>query len=368
MARQGPPGGAMYLSSGHLAYADYVGSGNLLVAPFDLQNFSVGGSTIPVLDDVRFYDSKSSRPFIAVSHTGTAVYVTHKDEATLMWVDREGNTDSIQSSERVFASVRLSPDGDMAIFDDEQGNLWRLDIQRGSVDLLMKSTEKDNFGRPTWHPDGRQLTFSSNKGGSWDLYQIDMAERGEPQALLVRDFDQFPGSWSDNGILAYTELHPQTGRDIWILTGDEEPVPVLQTVANESAPVFSPDGRFLAYVSDESGRSQIHLRSYPQGEVIGVSIDGGGEPVWSRNGRELFFRQGDQFLAVTVTTEPKLEVSVPVVLFDRPFDRNREGAEPYYDVSPDGQRFLVVSERPTTEFKVIQNWFSELNRLVPTDN
>ncbi len=284
VARQGHPGGAMYLSSGHLAYADYVGSGNLLVAPFNLQDLSVGGSTIPVLDDVRFYDSKSSRPFIAVSHTGTAVYVTHKDEATLMWVDREGNTDSIQSSERVFASVRLSPDGEMAVFDDEQGNLWRLDIQRGSVDLLIKSTEEFNFSSPTWHPDGRQLTFSSNKAGSWDLYQIDMAERGEPRALLISDSDQFPHSWSDNGILAYVELHPQTGADIWILPGDEEPVPVLQTVANEGAPVFSPDGRLLAYVSDESGRFQIYLRSYPQGEVIGVSIDGGLEPVWSRNG------------------------------------------------------------------------------------
>jgi Tol biopolymer transport system component len=365
VARQGHPGGAMHLSSGHLASADPVGSGSLLVAPFNLQDLSVGGSTIPVLDDVRFYDSESSRPFIAVSHTGTAVYVTHKiGEATLMWVDREGNTDSIQSSDRVFGGVRLSPEGNMAVFDDEQGNLWHMDIQRGSVDILMKGTDKFNFTDPIWHPDGRHVTFSSNEGGRWDLYQIDMAERGEPQALLTREFDQFPISWSDNG-LAYLELHPQTGTDIWVLSGDGEPVPVLQTVANESSPVFSPDGRLLAYVSDESGRLQIYLRSYPEGQVLGVSIDGGDEPVWSRNGQELFFRQGDQFLAVTVTTEPELEVSVPAVLFDRPFDRHWAGTESYYDVSPDG-RFVVVSERPTKQFKVIQNWFSELEQLVPT--
>ena len=368
VARQGHTGGAMHLSSGHLASADTVGSGSLLVAPFNLQDLSVGGSTIPVLDDVRFYDSMSHRPYMAVSHTGTAVYMTHKiGEATLMWVDREGNTDSIQSSERMFAGIRLSPNGNIAVFDDEQGNLWRLDVQRGSVDILLKSTEEFNYGSPTWHPDGRQMTFSSNEAGSWDLYQIDMAERGEPQALLVGEFDQFPGSWSDNGILAYLERHPQTGADIWVLSGDEEPVPVLQTTANESSPAFSPDGRLLAYVSDESGRLQIYLRIYPEGQVLGVSIDGGEEPVWSRNGREPFFRQGDRFLAVTVTTEPELEVSVPAVLFERPFDRPWAGSRPYYDVSSDG-RFVVVSERPTTEFKVIQNWFEELERLVPTDN
>ncbi len=167
--------------------------------------------------------------------------------------------------------------------------------------------------------------------------------------------------------LTYTEEHPQTGSDIWVLPRDDEPVPVLQTGANETAPAFSPDGRFLAYVSDESGRLQVYLRSYPEGKVLGVSIDGGEEPVWSRDGRELFFRQGDQLLAVTFTAEPELAVSAPAVLFEMPFDRSR-GNDAFYDVSPGGQRFLVVSEPPTTEFKVIQNWFSELKRIVPTDN
>jgi serine/threonine-protein kinase len=367
VARQGRSGGAMHLSSGHFAYADPVGSGSILAAPFDLQELSVSGSAIPVLDDVRFFYSHSSRPFMAVSPTGTAVYVTHKiAEATLMWVDREGNTDSIQSGELVFAGVRLSPDGDTALFGDEQGSLWSVDLQRGAVDLLIN---QDRFisGSPTWHPDGRQVTFSSNVAGSWDLYQIDMEERGEPRALLIREGDQFPGSWSDNGILAYTERHSETGGDIWVLPTNEEPVPVVQTGADEGNPAFSPDGGLLAYVSDESGRLQIYVRSYPEGKVLGVSIDGGQDPVWSRNGRELFFRRKDQFLSVTVTTEPELEVTVPTVLFDLPFDRSHWAFQRrYYDVSPDG-RFLVVSERPTTEFKVIQNWFSELERLAPTN-
>ncbi len=141
---------------------------------------------------------------------------------------------------------------------------------------------------------------------------------------------------------------------------------MLRTPANEISPVFSPDGRLLAYVSDVSGRRQVYVRTYPEGSDRGVSIDGGSEPVWSRNGRELFFRQGDAFFSATIATEPELTVSTPAVLFEKPFDRSV--SEAFYDVSQDGQRFLVVSDRPTTEFKVIQNWFDELERLVPTDN
>ena len=124
----------------------------------------------------------------------------------------------------------------------------------------------------------------------------------------------------------------------------------------------------LAYVSDESGHQQVYLRTYPEGNVLGVSIDGGGEPVWSRNGRELFFRQGDAVFSATITTEPELTVSTPAVLFEMPFDRSSFNGTAYYDVSHDGQQFLVVSDRSTTEFKVMQNWFEELERLVPTQN
>ena len=371
VARPGIVAGDMYLPSGHLTYADTSGSGSLLVAPFDLQKLAVSGSAIPVLDDVRHLESKSARPYIAVSQSGTAVYVTSEiGEATLMWADRDGDTTPILSREGNISHVRLSPDGDTAVFDDEQQSLWSLDIQRGSVDILANRTNfETGVSGPIWHPDGERVTVSSNEAGSWDLYEIDVAERGQPLVLLVREYDQFPYSWSRNGrLLSYVENHPETGNDIWVLPRDEEPVPILQTGANETNPVFSPDGRFLAYVSNESGQLQVYLRSYPEGKVLGVSLDGGEEPVWSRDGGELFFRQGDQLFAVTFTTEPEMAVSAPTVLFELPFDRSLPaGSVPYYDVSPDSQSFLVVSERPTTEFKVIQNWFEELKRLVPTE-
>ena len=368
IARSGTWGGDMYLPSGRIVFGDNLGSGALLAAPFDAEKLVATGPAVPVLNDVRYQVSMSARPFIAISETGTAVHVAHEiSEATLMWVDRNGNTTSIQSVSGVAAGVRLSPDGDSAVFHDEQGNLWSFDIRRGSVDLLVNEETLFASG-PLWHPNGQRVIASANNAGSWDLYEIDLAERSRPRALLVREFDQFADSWSsDARLLAYVELHPETRADIWVLPDDGEPVPVVQTFANETAPVFSPDGRLLAYISDESGRQQIYLRTYPEGNVLGVSIDGGDEPVWSRNGRELFFRQGDAVLSATITTEPELTVSTPTVLFEMPFDRSNSYGAAYYDVSPDGQRFLVVSERPTTEFKVIQNWFNELERLVPTD-
>ncbi len=235
------------------------------------------------------------------------------------------------------------------------------------MDPLTRSTALQ-ASDPAWNPDGRHVTFSSNIGDSWDLYEIDVAERGEPRPLLIRDFNQFPASWSADGrLLPYFENHPETGTDIWILPRGEEPVPVLTTEANEGAPALSPDGLLLAYVTDESGRLDVFVRTYPEGEVRGVSLEGGEEPQWSRDGRELFYHQGDRLLSVKVTTEPELDVSVPQELFEMPFAQGGGLGGTYYDVSPDGERFLVVSDRSTTEFTVILNWFEELNRLVPTD-
>jgi dipeptidyl aminopeptidase/acylaminoacyl peptidase len=157
------------------------------------------------------------------------------------------------------------------------------------------------------------------------------------------------------------------GNDIGVLPRDEEPVLVLATDADETQPALSPDGRLLAYVTDESGWLDVFVRTCPGGEVRGVSLDGGEGPRWSRDGRELFFRKGDRLHLVKVTTEPEFDVSVPQELFELPFAHANPDFGTYYDVSPDGERFLVVSDRSTTEFNVILNWFEELKRLVPAN-
>ena len=244
--REGLAGGDMYLASGHVAYADPGGSGAFLAAPFDADTLSVTGSAIPVLDDVRFFGSQSARPYIAVSQTGTAVYVSHDiGDATIMWVDRDGQTTSVRHESRIVADIRLSPNGRTAVFHDEQGDIWTLDIERGSVDLLVQGGIEVGYvnEKPIWHPDGTHLTFGANRDGSWNLYEIDVTTRGEPTVLLVRPRDQYAGSWSGDGqFLVFAEEHPETGADIWLLPRGEEPTPIVQTAANEFSPVLSADG------------------------------------------------------------------------------------------------------------------------------
>ena len=361
--------GYMYLSSGHLLYPERWDGGGLLAAPFDLDRLAVSGSPFLVLNDVRYWPASTARSFIAVSQTGTAVYVSDElDEATLMWVDRDSDTTPITNLEGVLAEVRLSPDARTVAYDDRQGAVWTLDIGRGSPELLISETPDATSSHPIWSGN-ESVIFSSTRAGSWDFYEMDVATRGEPQPLLIRDSDQFAISQSADGTLtAYQEVSVDTGIDIWFLPDNEDPVPIRVTDANEFAAMLSPDGRLLAYVSDLTEKHQVYVMSYPELEVRTVSIDGGDEPMWSKDGRELFFRYGDALFSATVTAEPVLEISPPSQVFEMAFDRSTFPYLAYYDVSTEGDRFLVVSERSTMEFKVIQNWFEELNRLAPTDN
>jgi Tol biopolymer transport system component len=163
--------------------------------------------------------------------------------------------------------------------------------------------------------------------------------------LLQKKENQLPTSWSPDGrTLAFYEINPDTARDIWTTTldGQGEPTPVLVTEFNEHSPMFSPDGRWLAYVSDESGREEIYLRPFSgPGAKHPVSTEGGREPVWSADGSELFYRSGDKVMAVAVETEPDLTSGTPRVLFEGPYVIYLGGGT-NYDVSPDGRRFLMI--------------------------
>ena len=261
-----------------------------------------------------------------------------------------------------------SPDGSEAVYHDENGNLWTLDLARSTPEILLAVAPGYGGTAPIWNAVGRTVTFSWNRGGSWDLFEIDVGGRSEPRELVVKAHDQNPGQWSaDGALLVYLESHPETGMDVWVLPAGNDPVPVANSLNNEFSPVISPDGDFIAYVSDQSGQHEVYVQSYPEGEFTIASNGGGEEPRWSREGRELFFTQGYQLLAVTVTNEPELKVSTPVEVFVKEFERGSTNsyAGPYYDVAPDG-RFLMVSDRSTTEFKVILNWFEELKERVPT--
>ena len=361
-------GGASYVSTGHLVfYNRQLGTG-LLAAPFDTELRAITGPTVQLLSDVRVYQSQSARPYITISPDGTAVYVAEASEiSTLSWMDRSGALTPILRQEGSVGAPRLSPDGERVAFHDEQGNAKVLDIERGTVDTVLSGPEL-TADIALWHPQGDRLTVASNLAGSWDFYEVVASERREPEPLLVRDYDQFPTSWSSDGtLLAFQEVHPVTGHDLWVLPLGDEPLPVLVTPANEYQAMFSPDGRLLAYVSDESGRAEIYVRVYPEGGTHLVSAGGGDAPAWSKDGRELFFRDGPQFLAVEISSEPDFRASAPQLLHEVRFDRGYPHGSHYYDVAPDG-RFLVVEDRSTTQFNVVFNWFAELKQRVPTGN
>ena len=192
---------------------------------------------------------------------------------------------------------------------------------------------------------------------------------GGLERLTTSEYLQAPSSWSPDGqLLAFIEINPTTGSDIWVLRlSDRKAQPFLRTPFNETAPQFSPDGHWLAYVSDESGRYEIYVQPYPgPGGKWQISTEGGTEPVWNRNGRELFYRSGNKMMAVDITTQPSfLRASPGCSLRDRTC-RPRQRS-PNYDVSPDGQRFLMLkpseqAQAAPTQINVVLNWFEELKQ------
>jgi Tol biopolymer transport system component len=184
---------------------------------------------------------------------------------------------------------------------------------------------------------------------------------------------QTPGSWSPDGqSLVFYDISPATGNDIWVLPmeGDRRPQVFLRSPAQEEAPTFSPDGRWLAFTSNESGRDEVYVQPFPgPGGKLQISTEGGNEPLWSRNGRELFYRNGDKMMAVEITTQPTFTAGSPRLLFEGRYEFSPNGVAGY-DVSLDGQRFLMVQpvepEQPATQINVVLNWFEELKRRVPS--
>jgi eukaryotic-like serine/threonine-protein kinase len=228
-------------------------------------------------------------------------------------------------------------------------------------------------GYPAWTPDGKRIAFISNKEGPLNTFWQLADGSGGLERLTTGDDVQTPNSWSPDGqLLAFNEINPKTGIDILVLRlSDRKTEPFMRTPFNESAPRFSPDGRWLAYVSDESGRYEVYVQPYPgPGGKWQISTEGGTEPMWNPNGRELFYRNGNKMMAVDIVTQPSFTVGRPRMLFEGQYQPTPV-TFPNYDVYPDGQRFLML--KPTeqaqagpTQINVVLNWFEELKQKVPT--
>jgi Tol biopolymer transport system component len=274
---------------------------------------------------------------------------------------------------RSYRTPRISPDGrQVTVTSSESGdNIWLYDLARETLTRL--TFEGRLNGTAIWTPDGRRIAFSSDRTGPSNVFWQPADGSGSAEQLteFISDYLHTLGSWSpDRQALAFVEINPATGHDIWVLRlSDRKPQPFLQTQFNETAPAFSPDGRWLAYASDETGRYEIYVQPYPgPGGKWQISTEGGTEAVWAHDG-EIFYRQGNKMMAVGTETQPAFSAGTPKVLFEGQYVRTLQ-TMPNYDVSRDGQRLLMVKASEQTEaatqINVVLNWFEELKRRVPT--
>jgi Tol biopolymer transport system component len=337
----------IYSPTGHILFRQ---GAELLAAGFDLDSMQVLGQAREIATGVAYGPR--------LSEDGTLVYVAERVDGTagLFWVDRQGVSVPLGVERRDYTHIDLSPDGTRALLN--AGNeIYAYDINRGTLNTVTSNTGGGGF--PLWHPNGELATF---RQGSM-VYEK-MADGSPQKDVLVESDAAVPTSWSPDGKnLAFFDRQS----DIWILPREGEPQPFLDGPANERSGRFSPDGSAFAYVSDElGGEFQVYVTPFPgPGPRIAVSIEGGLSPLWSKEGDELYFRQGSKVMAASVTLAPEIDVSTPHELFDGPYTLDLSGHQ-RYDVAPDG-RFLMVENSEDFRVVVVEGFFEELNRLVPTE-
>jgi eukaryotic-like serine/threonine-protein kinase len=332
--------------------------GQLILAPVDPDRWELTGEGRVVVRDLSPSGPGFGNPAFAVASGGALIYVpidSHDTERELVWVDRSGRVSPVGAPPKSYMHPRLSPDGRQILTWMRTGDpdIWLVDVASRALTRLVTGVAAR---RANWSPDGLQVMFDApGPDNPVTLYEADV-HGGEARRLRREKNSQYAGTWTpDGGTLAYLNLTLTTGFDI-VAMGNEPSstaTPILQSAANETAPAFSADGNWMAFVSDVSGREEVYLLSYPAGGTpLQVSMHGGREPVWSKRGDELFFRQGERMWAVQVTGAGRARVSEPVVLFAGDFDE-RPSFHPNYDVAADG-RFLMIRgiAPPTTDTRI----------------
>ncbi|MBZ5639754.1 MAG: protein kinase [Acidobacteriia bacterium] len=360
-----------YAAAGYLLYAR---RDSLFAVPWRPSQTDLGGEVPVSLPERPRLENEGAADY-AVANNGTLVYLpggAARYAQRLLWIDRAGRTEALPLPER----VSISPDGRQAAVQVMEGTtgLWLYDFSRHTLTPFV--TSGGSSQAPVWTPDGRRLVYRGTRNGQRNVYWKAADGTGDEERLTTKEgVVQTPTSVSPDGQWAlFTEGGAQTRGEttLWRLRLNGERT--AQPLARESTRAIngrvSPDGKWLAYLSDVSGLPEIYVQPFPgPGPRLQVSNGGGTEPLWSRDGRELFYILGDKLMAVDVASEPALATGQPHVLLEGRFRPNSNGNTPY-DVSADGRRFLRIQQvhpdRAVDHVEVVLDWFDELKRLAAT--
>jgi serine/threonine-protein kinase len=373
---------ARYVPTGHIIYA----LGNALFAlPFNLNRVEVTGGPVPVLEGALRPPQPAQQTGTAhydLSATGTLVHATGAPglvpNRTLVWVDRTGREEALGAPPRSYLAPRISPDGLQVALDlrDQENDVWIWSVARQTLTRLTFDPGLDRY--PVWTPDGRRIVFSSQRGPPDSLFWQAADGTGEAERLTESPSIQYPSSVSADGATVILE---QQGGSVDVvamsLSAPRRMTPLIATTTFvERNGDLSGDGQWIAYQSNESGQFEVYVRPFP-GVDSGrwqISTGGGAQPKWSANSRELFYVDLEgRIVGVPIKLGAGFAAGNPQVVIDGPYAAFPGFAGRMYDVSRDGQRFLVLKgtdnaddDPPPPQIIVVQNWFEELKRVAPT--
>jgi Tol biopolymer transport system component/predicted Ser/Thr protein kinase len=366
--------------TGHVLF---VRENTLMAAPFDPVGAQIAGDVFPVADGVSLTTPSTWLP-VTVSASGVLIY-----EPTMAWAgvnqfgwyDRTGKFLTLAGAPGKVSNPAISPDGKLVAFQRENNtgsDLWVLDLNRGT-ETRFTSDPSSNVA-PVWSPGGDSIVFASNRSGVYNLYQKTANGSGREVRLLTNTITDSPEQWSRDGrFILYFELGTRNKHDLWALpaeagTADRKPIPFLRSESDELLGQISPDGHWMAFTSDRSGRREVYVRPFPRGDgEWTISISGGQASRWAGDGKELFFESADgKMMAVPVNkavpgAKAVFEPGTPVALFDAHMAHDNQARYFEYDVTPDGKRFLInaavgagAASAPT--LTVVTNWLAAVRK------
>jgi serine/threonine protein kinase len=360
-ARYAPPG-----------YLLFVNQSVLMAQRFNADSMELSGDPARLVDSVHF-DPEPGTADLSISADGTLAYRSGRLSTRLVWVDRAGKEISAIGPPGEYRNATLSPDEKRVIVDrfNPQAlsrDLWLYDIARQTASRFTYDPADDSDA--VWSPVGLRVVFASDRNGTRGLYQKIVDGNGQEENVMKSDLGRLvPRDWSSDGrFIFYFAVGEQTGTHVWYLSlsGERKPTRFLQTAFDELEPHISPDGHWIAYDSNESGKRQVYVCSFPGADKkIQISTTGGNSPMWRHDGQELYFLSEDgQMMAAPVSIGPKFEPGLPKALFPAIFPDWDIGGWPRYSVSADGQRFLInrASEEVFSPITVVLNWAAGLKK------